>query len=48
VLKICSTPPLGRMALPGVSGRKYQGRLKVNPWGFGVKDTEYLRPAVLN
>ncbi|GAB0208005.1 hypothetical protein GRJ2_003266200 [Grus japonensis] len=28
------------MALPGVSGRKHQGRLEVDPWGFGVGDTE--------
>ncbi|KAK4821755.1 LOW QUALITY PROTEIN: hypothetical protein QYF61_000816 [Mycteria americana] len=35
------------MALPGASGRKHQGRLEVDPWAFGVGDTEDLRPAIL-
>jgi len=35
------------MALPGVSGRKQQGRFKVDPWGFGVGDTEDLGPAIV-
>ncbi|KAK4828886.1 LOW QUALITY PROTEIN: hypothetical protein QYF61_001444 [Mycteria americana] len=37
----------GRMALPGASGRKHQGRLEVDPWGFGVGDTEDPRPPIL-
>ncbi|KAK4809953.1 hypothetical protein QYF61_002910 [Mycteria americana] len=37
----------GRKALPGASGRKHQGRLEVDPKGFGVGDTEDLRPAIL-
>jgi len=32
------------MALPGVSRKKPQGRLEVNPWGFGDGDTKDLRP----
>jgi len=35
------------MALPGVSGRKHQGRLEVDPWDSGVRDTEDPRPAIL-
>jgi len=35
------------MALPGVSGRKYQGRLEVDHLGFGVEDVENPRPAIL-
>ncbi|KAK4825601.1 hypothetical protein QYF61_001281, partial [Mycteria americana] len=35
------------MALPGASGRKHQGRLEVDPYGFGVRDTEDLRPVIL-
>jgi len=39
MLKTCSTPQPERMAHSGVSGRKHQGRLEVDPWGFGVGDT---------
>ncbi|XP_074720861.1 uncharacterized protein LOC141941783 [Strix uralensis] len=39
MLKMCS--------LPGVSGREHQGRPKADPCGFGVRDTEDLRTAVL-
>ena len=35
------------MAQPGVSGRKHQGRLEVDPWGFGAGDTKDLTPAIL-
>jgi len=35
------------MAQPGVSGRKHQGRLEVDPWGFGAGDTKDPRPAIL-
>ncbi|KQK79502.1 hypothetical protein AAES_103425 [Amazona aestiva] len=36
----------GENAPPGASGRKLQGRLKVNPLAFGVGDTEDLMPAI--
>jgi len=38
MLKTCSTPKPGRMAQPGVCGRKHQGRLEADPWGFGVRE----------
>jgi len=47
VLKLWSTRRLGKKVLTGVSGRKHQGRLEVDPWGFGARDTEDLRPAIL-
>jgi len=47
MLKTCSTPQPGRMAQPGISDKKHQGRLEVDPWGFGVGDTEDPRPAIL-
>lgn len=40
MLKPCSTPQLGRMALPGAFSKKYPGRPKANPWPFGVADTK--------
>jgi len=42
----CALQP-ARMALSGVSGRKHQGRLEVDPWGFGVRDRKAPRPAIL-
>jgi len=47
MLKMCSTPQMGRMAQPGVSGRRLQGRLEVDSWGFGAGDTKDPRPAIL-
>jgi len=47
MLKKCSTPQPGRMAQPGVSGRKHQGRLEVDLWGSGAGDIKDLRPAIL-
>jgi len=44
---MCSAPQPGRKALPGVSGRKHQGRLEVDPWGFGAGDTEDPRLPIL-
>ena len=44
---MCSTLQLGRMALPGVSGREHQRRLGVDPWGFGVGDTEDQKIGIL-
>jgi len=35
------------MVQPGVSGRKNQGRLEVDLWGFGVGDREDPRPTML-
>jgi len=35
------------MAQPGVSGIKHQGRLEVDPWDFGVRDTKDPRLAIL-
>jgi len=35
------------MAQPEVSGRKHQGRLEVDPWGFGACDTKNPRPAIV-
>jgi len=35
------------MAQPEVSGRKHQGRLEVDPWGFGAGDTKNPRPTIL-
>jgi len=40
MLKTCSTPQPGRMAQPGVSGRKHQGRLEVDPCGSEYKESE--------
>jgi len=47
LLKTCCTPQPGRKAQPGVSGRKQQGRLEVDPWGFRARDTKDPRPAIL-
>jgi len=47
MLKMCSALQLGRMAQLGISGRKHQGRLEVDPWGFGVRDTKDLMPTVV-
>jgi len=47
MLKTCSIPQPGRMAQPVVSGRRHQGRLEVDPWGFGAGDTKDPRPAIL-
>jgi len=44
MLKMLSTPQPGRMAQPGVSGRKHQGRIEVKPWVFGVGDTKDPKP----
>jgi len=44
MLKKCSIPQPGRI---GVSGRKHQETFEVDPWGFGVGDTEDPRPAIL-
>jgi len=46
MLNMCPTPQPGKVAQPGVSVRKHQGRLEVDPWGFGVGDTEDARPAM--
>jgi len=43
----CTTLQLGRMVLPGIFGRKHQGRLEVDPSGFGDGDVEDPRPATL-
>ncbi|KQL59863.1 hypothetical protein AAES_15613 [Amazona aestiva] len=45
-VKLYCTTQLGRMVLPGASGRKLQGRLEVDPSAFGIRDTEDLRPAI--
>jgi len=47
MLKTCSTLQLGRMAQPGISGKKQQGRLEVDLWSFGVGNTEDPRPTIL-
>jgi len=47
MLKKCCTPQPGRMAQPGVSGRKHQGTLEVDPWGFESRDARDPRPAIL-
>lgn len=45
VKTVLSILQLGRMILPGVSAKKYQGTLEDDSWDSGVGDTKDPRPA---